>query len=287
MITVLGATGNVGSQVVRELTAAGVDVRAVARRPAVAAPGVRPWPGDLGDRTFLRRAFDGATAAFVLLPFDVTGPDHAAHQARLGESVVAALRDAAVSRVVALSSLGAEVPGGPGLAATGYLGSLHDQEARLATLDAHVTRVRPGLFLESFLWSADAMRAYGVHADSVDPDVALPMVATRDVGRAAAAALLDPDAPDVVEVQGAADRTVPDVVAALGPALGLPDLAYVRVPDGEMERLLRGAGLSADGARLHVAMNRAFNEGRVRAHGPRGAADGVLTVEEWAAGVAG
>ncbi|MYW71713.1 NAD(P)H-binding protein, partial [Pseudonocardia sp. SID8383] len=53
MITVLGATGNVGSQVVRELTAAGVDVRAVARRPAVAAPGVRPWPGDLGDRAFL------------------------------------------------------------------------------------------------------------------------------------------------------------------------------------------------------------------------------------------
>ncbi len=287
MITVLGATGNVGSQVVRELTAAGVDVRAVARRPAVAAPGVRPWPGDLGDRAFLRRAFDGAAAAFVLLPFDVTAPDHAAHQARLGESVVAALRDAAVTRVVALSSLGAEVPGGPGLAATGYLGSLHDQEARLATLDAYVTRVRPGLFLESFLWSADAMRAHGVHADSVDPDVALPMVATRDVGRAAAAALLDPDAPDVVEVQGAADRTVPDVVAALGPALGLPDLAYVRVPDGEMERLLRRAGLSADGARLHVAMNRAFNEGRVRAHGPRGAADGVLTVEEWAAGVAG
>ncbi len=287
MITVLGATGNVGTQVVRELTAAGTEMRAVARRPGAAAPGVRPWAGDLGDTAFLRRAFDGADAAFVLLPFDVTAAGHATHQTRLGESVAAALGDAGVPRVVALSSLGAEVPGGPDLADTGYLGSLHEQESRLATLDAHVTRLRPGLFLESFLWSADAMRAHGVHADSVDPDVALPMVATRDVGRAAAAALLAPDAPAVVEVQGAADRTVPDVVAALGPALGVPGLTYVRVPDEEMEQLLRGAGLPADGARLHVAMNRAFNEGRVRAHGPRGAADGALTVEEWAAGVAG
>lgn len=286
MITVLGATGNVGSQVVRALLAAGVQVRAVARTVDRATAGSEPWPGDLGDPAFLRRAFDGADAAFVLLPFDVTAPDHASHQARLGSSVVAALRDAGVPRVVALSSLGAEVPGGPDLSVTGYLGSLHEQEGRLATLDARVTVVRPGLFLESFLHSAEAVRTHGVHADSIDPDVALPMVATRDVGRAAAAALLAPSAPDVVEVQGAADRTVPEVVAALGPALGVPGATYVRVPDTEMEKLLQEAGLSADVARLHVAMNRAFNAGRVRAHGPRGDVTGVLTVQEWAAGVA-
>ncbi|OLL74785.1 hypothetical protein Ae168Ps1_3183 [Pseudonocardia sp. Ae168_Ps1] len=278
MITVLGATGNVGSQVVRELSAAGVEVRAVSR-----GAGFR---GDMGDPSFLRRAFDGAAAAFVLLPLDVTEPGYAAHQARLGESVVAGLRDSGVPRVVALSSLGAEVPGGPDLSATGYLGTLHDQEVRLATLDARVTRIRPGLFLETFLAAAGAMRAHGVHADTIDPGVALPMVATRDVGRAAAAALLDADAPEIVEVQGAADRTVPAVVAALGPALGMPDLSYVRLPDDEMEQVLRQAGFPADSARLHVAMHRAFNEGRVRAHGPRPGAGDALTVEEWAKGIA-
>ena len=285
MITVLGATGNVGSHVVRELRAAGTPVRAVARTIGP-LDGAEPWPGDMGDTAFLRRAFDGADAAFVLLPLDATAPGYAASQARLGRSVVTALRGAGVPRVVALSSLGAEVPGGPDLSVTGYLGSLHEQEARLATLGARVTAVRPGMFLESFLQAVEAMRAHGVHADSIDPHVALPMVATRDVGRAAAAALLDPSAPGVVEVPGPADRTVPEVVAALGPELGLPDLAYVRLPDAEMEQVLQQAGMPADSARLHVAMNRAFNAGRVRAHDPRGDVTGALTVEEWAAGVA-
>jgi len=88
----------------------------------------------------------------------------------------------------------------------------------------------------------------------------------------------------VREVLGAADRTVPDVVAALGPVLGLPDLPYVRVPDDEMEAALREAGMPADGARLHVAMNRAFNEGRVGSLAGRGPATTTpTTVEDWAA----
>ncbi|MFP5019355.1 NmrA family NAD(P)-binding protein [Pseudonocardia phyllosphaerae] len=273
MITVLGATGNVGSQVVTELADAGEDVRAVSRRSG--------FRGDIADPDFLRRALDGADAAFVLLPMDVTAPGYACHQARLGSSITEALRATGVPRVVALSSLGAEVPGGPDLATTGYLGSLHEQEERLATLDAQVTRLRPGMFLESFLWSLQIMCEHGMHADSIDPGVALPMVATRDVGRAAATALLTPDAPAVVETQGAADRTVPEVVTALGARLGLPELGYVRLPDEEMENVLQRAGMPADSARLHVAMNRAFNEGRVRAHGPR--TGEALTVEQWAA----
>ncbi|GAA1387806.1 NAD(P)H-binding protein [Pseudonocardia kongjuensis] len=287
MITVLGATGNVGSQVVRELRAAGVAVRAVGRDAdrlaAAAAAGAEPCTGDITDTGFLLRAFDGAAAAFTLQPLDLSEPDHAAHQRRVGEAVVAALRGARIGRVVALSSLGAEIPGGPNLSGTGFLGGLYEQEQRLATLDARVTRIRPGLFLESFRPAFDTIRAHGGHADSIDPDRALPMVATRDVGRAAAAALLDPAGPAVVEVPGPADRTVPEVVAALGPALGVPGAGYARLPDAELTAVLLDAGLPPDVARLQVAMNRAFNDGRVRAHAPRGDAGGLLTVEAWVA----
>ena len=78
--------------------------------------------------------------------------------------------------------------------------------------------LRPGLFFESFLPSLPAMLATGVHHDTIDPDVALPMVATADVGDAAAAALLDAEAVGVRELLGPEDLTVPEAVARLGDA---------------------------------------------------------------------
>jgi uncharacterized protein YbjT (DUF2867 family) len=293
MITVMGASGNTGGRVVERLCAEGERVRAVGRDAGrlagAVAQGAEPCVGDARDPEFLRAAFDGARAAYVLMPLDVTAADYAGQQAAVGTAVTAALAAAAVPRVVALSALGAEVPGGPDLEATGYLGTLHDQEGRLRTLDADVTLLRSGMFLESFLFGVDAMRAHGVHADSIDPQVALPMVATRDVGDVAADELRRTDRSGVVvrEVLGAADRTVPEVVALLGPALGLPDLTYVRVPDAEMVGALEAAGMPADGARLHVAMNRAFNEGRVGSLAGRGPRTSTpTTVEEWVASLA-
>jgi len=289
MITVLGATGNTGGRVVEVLCAAGEQVRAVGRDAGrlagAVALGAEPHVGDATDTAFLRTAFDGADAAYVLMPMDIAAADYASRQAAVGTAIAAALAAAGVPRVVALSSLGAEVPGGPDLEATGYLGTLHEQEQRLGSLDADITLLRPGLFLESFLFGVDAMRAHGAHADSIDPSVSLPMVATRDVGDVAAQELRRPGSGVAVrEVLGAADRTVPDVVAALGPALGLPDLPYVRMPDAEMESVLREAGMPADGAQLHVAMNRAFNVGRVGSLAGRGPGNTTpTTVEDWVA----
>ncbi|TCK19875.1 NAD(P)H-binding protein [Pseudonocardia endophytica] len=290
MITVLGASGNTGGRVVERLCAEGERVRAVGRDAdrlaAAVAQGAEPVVGDARDPEFLRVAFDGADAAYVLMPMDVAAAGYAGQQAAVGTAIAGALAATAVPRVVALSSLGADVPGGPDLEATGYLGTLHDQEGRLRTLDAAVTLLRPGMFLESFLFAVDAMRGHGVHADSIDPQVSLPMVATRDVGDVAAEELrrTGPQGVVVREVLGAADVTVPDVVAALGPALGLPDLTYVRVPDEEMVGVLREAGMPADGARLHVAMNRAFNEGRVASLAGRGAENSTpTTVGDWVA----
>lgn len=294
MITVLGATGNTGARIVEALRAAGEPVRAIgrdaARLGAATALGAQPHVGDAGDAAFLRRAFDGADAAYVLMPIDLASPGYAAQQAAVGESVTEALRASGVPHVVALSSLGAEVPGGPDLAVTGFLGTLHEQEQRLATLEANLTLLRPGLFFESFLHGVDAMRAHGVHADSIDPDVTLPMVATRDVADVAAEALRHRSWSGTVvrEVLGAADLTVPDAVAALGPAWGMPGLTYVRVPDREMQALLRDAGMPEDAARLHVAMNRAFNEGTVGSLAGRGPGNTTpTTVDAWARSLTG
>ncbi|WP_181780422.1 NAD(P)H-binding protein [Pseudonocardia pini] len=276
MITVLGATGNTGRRAAVRLVEAGEQVRAVSRsgRPV---PGTETWQGDAGDREFLTRAFTGADAAYVLLPFELFEAGYVAHQDRLGTAVTEALRAARVPYVVALSAVGAEVPGG-----TGYLASLHAQEQRLRTLDADVLFLRPGLFFESFLYGLDAMRAEGVHADTIDPAVRLPMVATGDVGDAAAEALLGRTRTGVRELLGPADLTVPEAIAQLGPRVGLPDLGYVRVPDEAMVDALTGIGMPPDVAALHVEMNAAFNSGLVHSAGRTADATTPTTVAIWA-----
>ncbi|WP_434442851.1 NAD-dependent epimerase/dehydratase family protein [Lentzea sp. E54] len=69
-ITVLGATGFIGSAVLKTLAQQEVQLRAVARRPAVVPPGpaeVEVVTADLTDRDALAKAVDGADAVLYLL----------------------------------------------------------------------------------------------------------------------------------------------------------------------------------------------------------------------------
>ncbi len=85
-ILVLGATGTVGTEVVRALLARGAPVSALVRsrtRAAALPAGVEVIPGDLGDAAVVRRAVEGASAVFFVNP-------HEADEETYGEHVVAA-----------------------------------------------------------------------------------------------------------------------------------------------------------------------------------------------------
>src|SRR5687768_11775367 len=118
MITVMGATGQTGGATARRLLEAGEHVRALGRSADRLAPlrdaGAEPFPVDAGDAAALTEALRGADAAYVLLPFAPEVPDVYAHMGRLGEAIVTAVRAAAVPHVVALSAVGADLPGSTG-----------------------------------------------------------------------------------------------------------------------------------------------------------------------------
>jgi uncharacterized protein YbjT (DUF2867 family) len=266
MITVMGATGRVGGAVGRRLLAAGVGVRALGRSEArlaeLAAAGAQPMMGDAGDAEFLVRAFDGADAVFTMLPFDPSAPDYQAHQARLGEAIIAAIRDSGVESVVALSSIGADVPAG-----TGVLTSLHAQEQRLRALDGpQVMVLRPGSFFESFAAAVPAIEQEGAYADVFAPELPIPMVAVRDVAAAGATALATRGwrGYQVRELPGPRDLSYAQATSILGAHLGRPDAGYVQVPAHEAGDTLGGYGFSADAARHYVEFARALEEGVIR-----------------------
>lgn len=284
-ITVMGSTGNTGGTIARRLLDAGEPVRAIGRSAPrlapLAAAGAEARVGDAADAEFLADAFRGADAVYTLLPIDPQAPDYHAQQTRLGEAIAAAVREAGVRRVVALSSVGADLAEG-----TGFIASLHAQEQRLRRLDADVLILRPGSFFENFHASLGVIREQGCVADSVAPDVALPMIAAADIAAAAAGALLARDWSGVMvrELLGPRDLTYAEATAVIGARLGRPDLPYVQLPYDEMAGVLAASGMSADAARLQVEMTRAFNEGRVVSRQGRTAATTTPTrFEDFAA----
>ncbi|GEN12796.1 Uncharacterized conserved protein YbjT, contains NAD(P)-binding and DUF2867 domains [Myxococcus fulvus] len=266
MLTVMGATGNTGKKVVELLLAAGQDVLALGRSEErlgeLAAKGAKVLAGDPEDAAYLTRAFRGAQAVYTLLPTDRESASYHEAQRRKGEAIVQALRDSGVRHVVALSSLGADLAEGTGLLAT-----LHAQEQRLRTLkDTHVLLLRPVSFFENFLDALPVIEHEGVNADSVTPDLALPMIASRDIAEVAARALVRRDWTGVVvrELLGPRDLSYREATRILGDRLGRPGLDYVQLPPEGMQQALMQAGISETFAGLYVEMTRAFNEGRIQ-----------------------
>ena len=266
MITVMGATGHTGLAITTRLLAAGESVRALGRSSdrlaALAAAGAEMRAGDAGDAAFLTDAFRDADAVYTLLPYDPQVAGYAALQAARSEAIVQAVRASGVAHVVTLSSVGADLPTG-----TGLIAGLHAHEQRLRGVpQAHVLVLRAGLFFEGFEQSLAVIEQHGVHADSVAPDVPLPMIATRDIAEVAADALLARDWSGhlVRELLGPCDLTYADVTRILGARIGRPRLAYVQLSEDDMHGALMDAGLASDVAALYVEMTRAFNTGAIR-----------------------
>ncbi|MGW4243772.1 SDR family oxidoreductase [Nocardia sp. NPDC004722] len=181
MIVVTGATGNVGSVLMRELAAAGEKVVAVSRgeKPVDLPAGVEHRRADLGDLTELAEAAAGARALFLLItgPQLVEGPP----AAEMLETVAAA----GIRRVVFVSSQGAVTRPG----SDGYARTLEFEQA-LRDSDLEWTVVRPGgFFSNTFAWIEPVRTGRMIPAPYAD--VALPQVDPADIAAVAAAALTE------------------------------------------------------------------------------------------------
>jgi tetratricopeptide (TPR) repeat protein len=109
MIAVMGAAGNVGGKVT-ELLREGRAVRVLEHRRRLDGLGERGAEivtGDAVDPDDLGRLLEGAEAALVLLPEDLTDPAFVANRSRMSEAIAEALAGSRVGQVVALSTVGA------------------------------------------------------------------------------------------------------------------------------------------------------------------------------------
>jgi uncharacterized protein YbjT (DUF2867 family) len=261
MFVVLGASGNTGRIVAQTLLAqkkkVRVVVRDVARGQAWKEAGAEVSVAELEDSAALKHAFSDTEGAYVLLPPNFSSTEVLADNHRRTRTLAAALEAAGVPHVVLLSSIGAQQTKG-----TGPVLGVHDAEAAFSRGSAAATFVRAAYFMENWGGALFGI-AEGVLPSFLLADKAIPMVATRDIGVAAARLLVEGGSGKrVIELAGPREYSPRDVAAALARVVGKP-IALQEAPEDAMEPALAAAGMNAEWIRLFKELTHGLNTGIV------------------------
>jgi len=264
---VLGATGQVGGATARALLAHGERVVAVVRNAtAVAAwtaQGADVAIADLADPEGLMRAFADVDGVFVMTPPDLDSADPFAMGRAAIAVLVKALAAARVRRLVYLSSIGAQHSRG-----LGAIGKLHDLEQAFDALTIPSVAIRAGWFFENYRGQiAWAARTGELPAMLHPLDLAVPMVATADIGETAAQLLCgDTAGKRIVELAYPEPYSSNDVAHAIGEIVGR-EINAVPIARSERIGVYESWGLSSAGAAAMSDMIDGFNSGWISFEG--------------------
>lgn len=282
MYVILGATGNTGSVAAETLLAKGQKVRVVGRSKQrlarLVAQGAEAFVADVTDSAALSRAFAGARAIYAMVPPDLTSPDFRTYQDQVTNSIATALQTARISHAVTLSSIGADKPD-----KTGPVIGLHEMEKRFAQIpNLNALHLRAGYFMENTLPQAGVIKNFGMMAGPVRDNLPLPVIATHDIGVAAAEALLRLDfaGQQTRELLGQRDLIYLEMAKIAGAGIGKPNLTYVQMPTEQMIQTMTQMGMSQNIASLLCEMSDALNSGYMRALEPRSSANTTPTLYE-------
>lgn len=176
MILVTGATGNNGSEIVKQLSAAGAPVRALVRNPAKATaiqgPGVEIFEGDLGKPASLDAAMAGVDRVLVCSGFS---PDEVDMQVNM----VKAARRAGTPHLVKFSVLGANPT-----SACRILSDHGQIEKQIEASGLPFTHLRPNTFMQNLLMFAQGIKQQGSFALPAG-DTKMSTVDIRDIAAVA------------------------------------------------------------------------------------------------------
>jgi uncharacterized protein YbjT (DUF2867 family) len=251
MILVIGATGTVGSEVVRQLVATGERPRALVRDPAAArqrlGEQVEQVVGDLDRPETIAAALAGVDRVFLLTT-------QSSRQPEWERAVIGAAARTGVGQLVKLSVFRANEQSPLQVARQ------HGQAERvLAQSGLAATILRPVFFMQNLL----AMIHDGAIATAAG-DGRVAMVDARDIAAVAVATLTGGGhAGKTYTLTGPQALTFYQVASVLSRQTGRP-LRHVRVPPDKVRVALQGRGVAAwyadDMAKLHSMLAVGYEE---------------------------
>ena len=281
MYVVVGASGNTGSAVADALLAAGEKVRVVGRTPShlerFTKRGAEAAIVDVADpdAPALTKAFSGAKAVYAMIPPDISSEDVLAYDGIVAKVLVTALQVSAVSHAVVLSSIGADKS-----SKTGPVVGLHRLEELINSVGGlNALYIRAGYFMENLVPQVGIIKNFGMMAGPLRGDLAVPMIATRDIGRYAAERMLKLDFHDTEarELLGQRDVSYAEAARVVGDAIINPQLSYMQLPDEQLKPALTQMGMSENMAGLLLEMSASLNSGYMAALEKRSAENSTPT----------
>ena len=228
-ILVTGATGNIGSRLVRRLTAAGHRVRAFTRSGDRARfdEGVEVVNGDFKDQESLQRAMQGVTRMFLLS----AAADLEQHDANAIDAAKAAGLELVVKQSVT------QAPSKASLIPQWHRAG----EERLERSGLGYVFLRPASFTSNALGWVGSVKSDGTIYNPF-ADTALPVVHPDDIADVAAVVITQPGhAGTAYDITGPEALTVDEQAAILSEVLGRP-IKTVPVSDEAMRDGMLKAG---------------------------------------------
>ncbi len=242
-ILVIGASGTVGSELSRLLSAQGeVVVKATSRQPI----GADQVLVDLASQSGVKAAFEGVDRAFLLCP-----PGHGDQEALLAPLIDEA-KARGLNKVVLMSAMGANADENS---------PLRKAERRLETSGLAYNIIRPNWFMQNF-------NTFWLHGIQSAGQIFLPLgsakgsfIDARDIA-AVAARLLTSDAfaNRDFDLTGSRALDHTEVAAILSKASGKP-IGYTDITPEAMLQGLVGAGLPKDYAEMMLVLLGYFKAG--------------------------
>jgi uncharacterized protein YbjT (DUF2867 family) len=237
MIAVVGATGNTGRAVVKELKKLGQNpicvVRSADKAREVLGADAKIAIAELADRAALEKALHGVTSVFV-----VTG--HNPQMAEQQNNVLDAALSGGAKYLVRVGGGRAIV----GKDAESIVGRNHYAiEERLRNCSIGWVILRPGLFMQNMFAQAALIKNDSKIVQSAARDVPIAFVDVRDTGAIGARILIDPAPPagKTYEFTGALSN-YGEFAAVFSEVLGRK-IAYVEATLEQTEQALKARGM--------------------------------------------
>jgi uncharacterized protein YbjT (DUF2867 family) len=283
-IIITGSLGNIGKPLTHQLVAAGHAVTVISsnadKREAIEKAGAQAAIGSVSDAAFLAKTFAGAAAVFAMTPPNLGGSNVIANTVEAGKAFASAIQEAAVKRVVMLSSIGADLPDGTGpIKGLFQIEGLYDQLEKTA-----VTFLRAGFFFTNLYNDVPMIKGVGIMGANYPADAKMPLVHPNDIAAAAAEELQKQTTGKNIRYIVSDVRTPGEIAKAIGTAIDKTDLPWVEFTDEQSLQGMTQAGLPEEIARLYTEMGTGLRSGKIAADFLNGnfSVDGKIKLEDFA-----